>query len=117
VQAGVPALRRKSLLLTAYLRQQVESRLSAYGTTVVTPREDDRRGGHLALTHPQAGALSQALRSRDVIGDFRPPDLLRLAPAPHYTSFAECRRAVDVLEDLLTTGGRARMPSSHERVP
>ncbi len=67
----------------------------------MTPREDHRRGGHLTLAHPDAGKLSRALRSRGVVPDFRPPDMLRLAPAPLNTSFAECERAIDVLEDLL----------------
>jgi kynureninase len=100
-EAGVEAIRTKSLRQTAYLREQIEGRL---GLTVVTPREDDRRGGHLTLSHPEAGLLSRALRARGVVPDFRRPDLLRLAPAPLYTSFAECDRAIDVLEDLLTTG-------------
>jgi kynureninase len=46
--------------------------------------------------------LSRALRARGVIPDFRPPDLLRLCPSPLYTSFAECERAVNVIDELLT---------------
>src|SRR5207249_11210431 len=87
--------------LTSYLRREVEARLTVYGVHVVTPADDHRRGGHIALAHPEAGRLSRALRTCGVIPDFRPPDLVRLAPAPLYTSFAECRRAVDVLEDIL----------------
>jgi kynureninase len=116
LQAGVEALRRKSLRLTAYLRQEAERRLAAHGVRVVTPAEDHRRGGHLTLSHPQAGRLSRALRARGVVPDFRPPDLLRLAPAPLYTSFAECRRAADVLEEILATRSHERLPEHNEPV-
>ncbi len=109
-EAGIPAIREKSLKLTAFLRELTEARLARFGVQVVTPRENHRRGGHLTLTHPDAGKLSRALRGRGVIPDFRPPDMLRLAPAPLYTSFAECERAVDVLEDLLTTRSYLELP-------
>jgi kynureninase len=109
-EAGVPAIREKSLKLTAFLRELVEARLTRFDVRVVTPREDHRRGGHLTLAHPDAGKLSRALRARGVVPDFRPPDLLRLAPAPLYTSFAECERAVDVLGELLTTRSYLSLP-------
>jgi kynureninase len=115
-RASVAALRRKSLLLTAFLRQEVEARLTAHGVRVVTPVEDHRRGGHLSLAHPQAGRLSRALRQQGVIPDFRPPDLLRLAPVPLYTSFAECQQAVRVLQEILDTNAHERLPDRNELV-
>jgi kynureninase len=64
----------------------------------------------LTLAHPAAGKLSRALRARGVIPDFRPPDLLRLCPAPLYTSFAECAAAVDTLEEILVTNAHDQLP-------
>lgn len=116
-RAGVTAIRTKSLRQTTFLRDLVESRLARFGVAVVTPRADDRRGGHLTLAHPAAGNLSRALRARGVIPDFRPPDLLRLAPAPLYTSFAECAAALTILEDLLTTNAHGRLTEPDDRVP
>ena len=109
-RTDIAAVRAKSLRLTAFLREHVEERLARFGVRVVTPREDDRRGGHLALAHPDAGKLSRALRARGVVPDFRPPDLLRLAPAPLYTSFAECERAVVILEEILATAAHLELP-------
>ncbi len=101
--AGIERIRAKSLAQTAFMRRLVVERLARFGVGVVTPVEDERCGGHLTLAHSAAGRLSRALRARGVVPDFRPPDLLRLAPAPLYTSFAECVAAIDILETLLST--------------
>ena len=115
-RAGVAALREKSLQLTRFLREHVETRLADLGVAVITPAEDARRGGHLTLAHPEAGRLSRALRQRGVIPDFRPPNLLRLAPAPLYTSFAECEQAVSILHDILRTKSYEGLPEQDELV-
>jgi kynureninase len=116
-QAGITAIREKSLRQTSYLRDLVELRLARrFGVKVVTPRDDRQRGGHLTLAHPAAGNLSRALRARGVIPDFRPPDLLRLAPSPLYTSFAECAVAIAVLEDILTTNAHEHLTEPPDRV-
>ncbi len=38
-----------------------------------------------------------------MIGDFRPPDLIRFGFAPLYNGFADVWRAVDVLAELVAT--------------
>ncbi len=38
-----------------------------------------------------------------MIGDLRAPDVLRLAPAPLYNTFHDCRRAAGALRDVLRT--------------
>ena len=110
--AGIDRIRAKSLAQTAFLRELAESRLARFGVGCATPSEAERRGGHLALTHPAAGKLSRALRQRGVIPDFRPPNILRLAPAPLYTSFAECEAAVAVLEDILANNLHDQLPDA-----
>ncbi len=100
-QAGIQALRAKSLRLNRLLMDLVDARLGKRGISLITPREDHRRGGHVALGHPQAETLCQRLHERDVIGDYRRPDLLRLCPSPLYTSFEDCYDAIELLEAIL----------------
>lgn len=100
-QAGIQALRAKSLRLNKLLMDLFDCRLSKRGISLITPREDHRRGGHVALGHPQAETLCQRLHERDVIGDYRRPDLLRLCPSPLYTSFEDCYDAIERLEAIL----------------
>lgn len=99
--AGIDRIREKSLELTSYLMTLVDERLAGRGCTVGTPREPERRGGHVAIEHPDAYQLSQALRDRGAIVDFREPNVIRVCPAPLYVGFREVRAFVDLLADLI----------------
>ena len=99
--AGIAAVREKSLELTSYLVHLVDERLSDVGCSVGTPRADDRRGGHVAVEHPEAYRLSQALRDRGVVVDYRPPDVVRVCPAPLYTGFEDVRKVVEILREII----------------
>ncbi len=101
-EVGIDAVRTRSLALTDHLIARVDADLPEM--RVVTPREHTRRGGHVALVHPEAGQLSKALRRRAVIPDFRRPDVLRLAPVALYNGETDVDRAVNVLRELLDTG-------------
>ena len=95
-------LRARSLSLTDTLIHLADTRLPEL--RVLTPRDQARRGGHVSLSHPDARALSAALRSRQIIADFRAPDVLRLAPVALYNTEAELEETVRVLRELLDTG-------------
>jgi len=104
-EAGMDRMRAKSLELTGYLIQLLDAQLTEFGVAIVTPREAERRGGHVAFRHPDARTLAVALRAHGIVPDFRPPDILRLAPVPLYVSFADCHQAVVRLRALLETDG------------
>jgi len=97
--AGVGELRDRSVALTRYLVSLVDERLPE--CEVGTPREAERRGGHVAVEHPDAGKLSRALRDRGVVVDFRPPNVVRVAPSPYYVGFEDVWLAVDELRAIL----------------
>jgi kynureninase len=100
-QAGIDAIRAKSLQLNGLFIDLVDARLRQRGVSLITPREDHRRGGHVALAHPKAEALCRMLHERQVIADYRKPDLLRLCPSPLYTSFEDCFDVIERLESIL----------------
>jgi kynureninase len=112
-EAGMDAIRSKSLQLTRYLRYLVRQRLDGLGFRCVGPADDERRGGHVAVQHAQALQISSKLRERGVIPDFRQPNILRFAPAPLYTTFLECRRAVEQLELIVRDDDLGSESSDH----
>ena len=101
LKAGIEAIRGKSLRQTRYLIELIDA-LQREGSQyrVGAPREDSSRGGHVAVEHPQAARISRALRHRGVIPDFRPPNIIRLAPSPLYTSYREIWDAVQSLATI-----------------
>ena len=106
-EAGIENIRAKSLRLTQFLMDLADAELSQFGFHVGTPREPERRGGHVALLHPDAAAISRALRQANVIPDYRPPNIIRLAPVPLYNSFTDCLAAVRRLKNIMESGNYA----------
>ncbi len=99
-EVGMDRLRAKSLALTGYLIGLADEWLTPLDFILATPREDDRRGGHVTLRHPEALRISQALIREKVVGDYRTPDRLRLGPAAITTSFADVWDALDRLRRI-----------------
>jgi kynureninase len=103
-EAGMQAIRTKSVALTSLLIEAVDALDPSLGVSVVTPREPTERGSHVAIRHSEAFRVSTALRRRGVIPDYRAPDVIRFGVAPLYTRFADVTSAVAILEDVLTSG-------------
>ena len=96
---GVAPLRAKSIAQTSLIIEMAD----AIGIGVATPRDPAERGGHVALTHPDAWRVCQALKVNGIVPDHRPPDIIRLAPSPFFTSFAEIVTAMRTLGQILDT--------------
>jgi kynureninase len=71
------------------------------GLHLLTPRDPSRRGSHISFRHAQAGAIMQSLIGAGVIGDYRPPDVLRFGLTPLYTSFEDIWTAADTLRRIM----------------
>ncbi len=91
--AGHDALREKSLRLTGYLEGLLRSELPEL-IDIITPGDPSRRGCQLSLAvreGPEAGRdLFGHLVRQGVVGDWREPDIIRVAPVPLYNRFEDC---------------------------
>ncbi|WP_255198046.1 kynureninase [Halorarius litoreus] len=100
-EAGIEAIREKSIALTEYLVALVDELPNAFA--VGSPRDPVHRGGHVAVEHPEAYRLTQALKDEGCVVDFRPPNVVRVAPAPLYTGFEDVFDVAETLRDLHET--------------
>jgi kynureninase len=101
---GMAAIRIKSMALTELFMRLVEERCAGFGFSIITPREPSHRGSQVSISSgDQDGyAIMQALIASGVIGDFRPPDILRFGFTPLYTRFVDVWDAVDRLARVMT---------------
>jgi kynureninase len=88
-EAGLDALRAKSVSLTGYLEFLLRKKLSSE-FSIITPAEETRRGAQLSLRLSRRGReICDRLAAAGVIGDWREPDIFRVAPVPLYNSYAD----------------------------
>ena len=116
-EAGMDALRAKSIAQTELAIALHDAWLAPLGFELGTPREAGRRGSHVALRHPDAWPINRALIERAaVIPDFRGPDTIRLGIAPLYTRFADVWDALDRLRGLVERGEHRTVDAARGRV-
>ena len=68
------------------------------------PGPGQMRGGHVAFRHPRAQEISDRLAASGLIGDVRPPDLLRFGLSPLYLRFQDVGRAVGLIQGETSAG-------------
>ena len=96
VEAGIARIASKARELTGFCIDLADE----LGLATDTPRNPLRRGGHVAIRHPDARDLQQALADRKVIVDYRDPDVLRFGLSPLTTSFTDVFNAMSTLAQL-----------------
>jgi kynureninase len=109
-EAGIENIREKSLRITDYLMYLVDETLSdpPFNFSIGTPKEPDRRGGHVGVEHEDAWRVCEALKARGVIPDFRPPNVIRLAPVPLYISYRDVWKVSRHLKAVIDNGEHRR---------
>ena len=113
LEAGMDRVAEKAAAQTGFLIELAD----AMGLEVATPRDPERRGSHVALRHPAAWPIAQALvAERGVIPDFRTPDVLRLGVAPLYTRFVDIAEAMRRIGSVVESGSYEAYPSRIEGV-
>ena len=98
-EAGADRMREKSLRLTAYL-EWLLTRPPEGPWEVLTPVDPECRGAQLSLRiQGDPGEFHKRLQEAGVIGDFREPDVLRLAPAPLFNTYHDVWRAAEAVRN------------------
>ncbi len=102
LQAGMDAIRAKSVLMTDYASFLTDELLVPLGFSLGSPRDSAQRGSHISIRHPDSYRINRALiEEMNVIPDFREPDNIRLGFAPLYTSFVEIWEGFDRIKRVM----------------
>jgi kynureninase len=100
-QATIGALRKKSEKLTGYLEFLLKQSPHPL-FKIITPSQASERGCQLSLEVGVDGKmLLGKLRQAGVVGDFREPNIIRVAPAPLYNSFTDVFRFSKIFSETL----------------
>lgn len=100
-EAGISAIRAKSIALTEFAIEIVDSWPADLGVRITSPRDSARRGGHVTIDRGDFRSLTPRLWEAGVIPDFRAPDGIRLGLSPLTTSFEEAWRGLDAIRARL----------------
>lgn len=100
-EAGLDQLRQKSIRLTGYLEFLLDH-LADDRIRVITPRDSAQRGAQLSIQITGADkSVFEALIKRQVIVDWREPNIIRVSPAPFYNRFIEVFEFVQRFKEVI----------------
>lgn len=102
LQTNMQQIREKSLKLTDLFITLIEQECAEFNLELITPREHKYRGSHVSFRHPEGYAAIQALIARNVIGDYREPEVLRFGITPLYLGFEDIWNAVQHIKAVFT---------------
>lgn len=102
LDAGMDALRAKSVLMTDYASFLTDEVLVPLGFSLGSPRDSARRGSHISIRHVEGYRINRAMiEEMNVIPDFRAPDNIRLGFAPIYISFTDIWEGFDRIRKVV----------------
>lgn len=81
--------RAKSQQLSTLLIDLLQPAVSAGTLQLASPQSAVARGGHVSLRYPYAQRLIAELADEGVVGDYRPPDVLRFGLSPLYLRYVD----------------------------
>ena len=87
-EAGIDRLREKSRRLTGYMEFLLREKMSAR-YSIITQPDPERRGAQLSIRVTGGRSLCDRMSAEGVIGDWREPDIYRIAAVPLYNSFRD----------------------------
>ena len=116
-EAGMQAISQKAALGTELILALYDAWLAPLGFTLLTPRDHNKRGGHITVGHPDAKKIAAAMRAMtNTIPDYRTPDSIRLAIAPLPTSYTEVYDGLQRMRDLVSSKKYLEIQDNGSRV-
>ena len=102
-QTTIKDLRQKALKLSRLFMDLMAQECGAFGFTLASPIEDEKRAGHVAYSHEEGHGIYQAIKKEGVIADFRTPDILRFGITPMYLRFQDIYKVVQLIKKVMET--------------
>lgn len=116
-QAGIENIEKKAATGTQIMIELFDAWLAPLGFELGTPRDWQKRGGHVILTHPEAKQIANALRViAKVIPDYREPNAIRLSISPLTNTYSDVFEGFQRLRDLVVSGDYKTAKQSESRV-
>jgi len=108
IEATTIKLEDKSEKLFAFFLSIYEEELKDLNFKLITPENKNERGSHISIKHEEAWRISKCLispinqNSKEIIIDYRPNNIIRIALTPLYTSFEDiyffCFRLIEIIK-------------------
>jgi kynureninase len=116
-RAGMAKIAQKAAIGTELMIALYDAWLAPLGFSLLTPRDPNRRGGHITVGHPEAKRIAAALRKyANVVPDYRVPNSIRLAISPLPTSYCEVWDGFERIRDSVVRKDYEKIQSEGSRV-
>jgi len=116
-EANMEAIQEKCLKGTDFMISLYDQWLSPLGFKLATPRERNKRCGHVIITHPDGAQIAVALRQfKKVFPDYREPNGIRFSFSALPTSFTEIYDGFQRLKELVESEQYKTLTLSNRKV-
>ena len=103
--ASLRTISEKAAIGTSLMIEMFDESLAPLGFELTTPRDSNRRGGHISIHHIDAEKIARGLRiDKNVIPDYRVPNCIRLAISPLTNSYEEIWEGFIRIADYVKSG-------------
>jgi len=103
-KTSIAALRKKCIQLSELFIYLMSQACRTYGFELASPTDATQRAGHVAFSHPEGHAIYQAIKRKQIISDFRMPDILRFGITPMYLRYVDIYDVVMAIREVMETG-------------
>jgi kynureninase len=104
-EATMELIQEKCLKGTEFMISLFDHWLAPLGFTLITPRDKNKRCGHIIITHPDGAQIAVALRQlKNVFPDYREPNGIRFSFSALPTSYTEIYDGFLRLKELVESG-------------